>query len=565
MSGIQLSMYIKVTTNSAGQSYYHLVESYWENGRSKQRTLLALGKSSEGRLDQLVTAISRHKEVMGILDIAKSIEVKDTYIYGPLVILEKMFSQFGIKAALESVAGKHPRIGFDFCKLVFTEAVCRWIRPGSKLKIFEYWQNKLYPEMALRNIKLHQLYRALDLLGKHKDTIEKELFWHDRDLFSVEVDVVLYDLTTLRFESVREDLGTLRRFGYSKEMRTDCTQVVLGLLLDTQGLPLGFEVYPGNTFEGKTVSDIVQKMRSKFKVRRFIFVADRGLFSQVNLDQIRKGCAQNEGEFIVGMRLGVFKDRHKEFYDITRFQWINKDLAIYETHHGPDRCIITWSKVRAERDRRTREDVLDKIRKKLSKKTVNAKSFVTHRSYQKYLTGLTEGQTPSLNDQAIGEDAVKDGFFGVITNVKDMSPTQVVYNYKNLWIIEDAFGEIKGTLKSRPIFHWTDLRIVGHLTLCFLAYLCEARLTKALREKGYDLDSPAIDQGIIDSRPLTVVEALKELCEVRAVPVTICSKTIWVRTDIAGNAAKLFKAAGLKIPPKVLNLETFQNPAGTNS
>ena len=166
--------------------------------------------------------------------------------------------------------------------------------------------------MISGNLGLHQIYRAMDLLCEHKEEIEKGLFWHNRDLLNQKVDVVLYDLTTLRFESVREDLGKLRRFGYSKEMRTDCTQVILGLLVDPEGIPLGFEVYPGNTFEGKTLEDIVKKMRNKFNVRRFIFVADRGLFSAKNLEEIRDRCGENAqegGEFIVGMKLGVFPKR----------------------------------------------------------------------------------------------------------------------------------------------------------------------------------------------------------------------------------------------------------------
>ncbi|HCU24596.1 MAG TPA: hypothetical protein DF383_06230 [Deltaproteobacteria bacterium] len=109
-------------------------------------------------------------------------------------------------------------------------------------------------------------------------------------------------------------------------------------------------------------------------------------------------------------------------------------------------------------------------------------------------------------------------------------------------------------MRARPVFHWTDRRIVGHLTLCFLAYLCEAQMTKSLRDKGFMLESPAIDHNIIKPRALSVVEAMRELQEVRAIPVKIRSHTIWVRTDISGNAAKLFSAIGLKPPPKVLNL-----------
>jgi transposase len=317
---------------------------------------------------------------------------------------------------------------------------------------------------------------------------------------------------------------------------------------------VGFEVYPGNTFEGHTIASIVQKMRDKFKVRRFIFVADRGLFSAKNLEHLRGKKPEDASEFIVGMKLGVFKQRHDEFYDLSKFKRINDEIAVYETEHEGDRCIITWSRVRACRDAKARADILAKISKKLSAKKVTAKNFVSNSNYQKYLTGLNAGETPQLNQEAIAQAAKKDGFFGVITNIKEMGATQIVDNYKNLWIIEDAFGEIKGNLKARPVFHWTDRNVVGHLTMCFLAYLCESLMTKALREKNLMLESRAVKEEIIEPRALTVVEAMRELQEIRAIPVQIKSTTLWVRTDVAGNAQKLFAAIGLKPPSKVLRL-----------
>lgn len=555
-------MYIKTTKNSAGQVYYHLVESYWKEGQSRQRTLMSLGRAGEDRMEEVVAAISKHKEIFTILELAKSMSVADTYILGPLLILERMFETSGIDDVLKSVSEKHPKLGFDLRDLVFTMAAARFVRAGSKLKVYEHWQNKFYPEMVEDNIELHQLYRALDILALHKDDIEAGLFWHGRDLLNMEVDVVLYDLTTLRFESTRTDLGELRQFGYSKERRSDCTQVVLGLLVTPEGIPIGFEVYPGNTFEGKTIGDIIDKLRGKYRIRRFIFVGDRGLFSRKNLDALR---GENKlGEFIVGMKLGVFKDRHEEFYDINRYKWINDNLAVYETTHEEDRCIITWSRARAERDKKAREDILNKIRKKLSKKKITAKDFITNKTYQRYVVGLNDNKEFTLNEKAIAEDATREGYFGVVTNVVNMSAKEIIKNYKMLWIVEDAFGEFKGNLRSRPVFHWTDQRIVGHLTLCFLAYYCEALMTKALREKKLILESPAIEGEIIKPRPLTVVEAMRELQEVRAIPVKVRTSTIWVRTDITGNAHKLFSAIGLKAPSKVLNLTKNQNPAGTN-
>jgi hypothetical protein len=323
--------------------------------------------------------------------------------------------------------------------------VCRFIKPSSKLKIFEHWQNKLYPEplSSKDELKLHHIYRALDLLSKHKEEIERSLYWHERDLLTMSVDVVLYDITTLQFESTREDMGKLRRFGYSEEMRSDCTQVVLGLLVDPEGIPLGFEVYPGNTFEGATLVDIVRRMREKFKVRRFIFVADRGLFSAKNLDHIRAHCGEGtSGEFIVGMKLGTIKGRYPEIFDRGRFTKINDELEWYETSYKGDRCVITWSQKRAERDKKTRENILAKIKAKLSGDNTT-RDFVSNTNYRKYVSGLRDGK-PKLNEAAVALEACKDGFFGVITNIssKDMKPIDVITTYKHLWAIEDAFGEI---------------------------------------------------------------------------------------------------------------------------
>ena len=548
-------MFIKITKNPAGQAYYHLVETYRDEGKVRQRTLLSLGRVGEDRLEELAAAISKHKDVFTVLELAKQISVDETFILGPLLVLQRMFENSGIDDVLKSLEEKHPKLGFDLRALVFTMVAARFVRPGSKLKVYEHWQSRFYPKMVVPDIGLHQLYRALDVLCEHKDEIEKSLFWHGRDLLNQQVDVVLYDLTTLRFESTRA--GGLRQFGYSKERRSDCTQVVLGLLVTPEGIPIGFEVYPGNTFEGTTISDIVDKLRRKYCVGRFIFVGDRGLFSKKNLTSLRG--EKRLGEFIVGMKLGVFKKRHDEFYDLGRFRWINEELAVYETTHDGDRCIITWSRVRAERDRKSREDILDKIRKKLAKKKVAAKTFVTNKTYQRYVVGLEGNTRFAINEKAIVEDAQRDGFFGVVTNVVDQSAQQIVLNYKTLWIVEDAFGEIKGSLRSRPVFHWKDERIVGHLVLCFLAYLCEALMTKALREKGFVLESPAIDDKTIEPRALTVVEAMRELHEVRAIPVTVRSTTMWVRTDIAGNAHKLFAAIGLKEPPKLLCVEKHEN------
>ena len=198
---------------------------------------------------------------------------------------------------------KHNKLEFDFKKVIFTQFCSRFIKPVSKLALYDNWIGRMYPGMIEHDTAIQHIYPSLDLLHKHKEDIEKYLFSYGKNFFDISVDVVLYDLTTLRFESTRTDIGDLRQFGYSKEMRSDCTQVVLGLLTDTERIPLCFEVYSGNTFEGNTLDGIVDRISEKMVIRRFIFVADRGLFSMTNLEHIRK----RNGEIIVGLKMGVLK------------------------------------------------------------------------------------------------------------------------------------------------------------------------------------------------------------------------------------------------------------------
>jgi transposase len=544
-------MFIKTTKNSKGVAYYHLVESYRENGKVKQRTLMSLGKVEEGRLEQLAEAICKHTDKLAVFDMAKEVDVKDTYVLGPLLILDRMMEELGIKTCLANIQSQHPKLEFDLERVLFSQICSRFLKPVSKLSLYDNWLQRMYPGLVDHDISLQHFYRSLDLLNKHKEDIEHFLYNYGKDLFSINVDVVLYDLTTLRFESTRTDLGELRQFGYSKEMRTDCTQIVLGLLTDTSGIPLCFEVHPGNTFEGKTLDCIVERISSKLSVRRFIFVADRGLFSFDNLEHIKK----SKGEFIVGLKMGTLKrEIQEDFYDLSKFNWLNEGLAIRETTIGDDRCIITWSKIRAERDKKAREEVLDKIKATLCSSKPLTKKFITNRAYKKYLS-VTDQSQCSLNHKLIAREAKSDGFFGIVTNVKQMPAAEIVSNYKELWRIEDAFGEMKGYLKSRPMFHWTDNRIVGHLMLCFLSHYCEAHLTKKLRQSLERYSSKTIDKKTIQDRPLTVVAAMEQLARVMAVPVKIKKNTIWLRTDIPPNAVKLMKAIGMKIPPKILPYE----------
>lgn len=190
----------------------------------------------------------------------------------------------------------------------------------------------------------------------------------------------------------------------------------------------GMIEHSGNTFEGSTLDGIVDRMSEKMVIRRFIFVADRGLFSMTNLEHIKK----RNGEFIVGLKMGVLKQHIQiGFYDLERFTRLNSDLSIYETSFGDDRCIITWSRVRADRDRKAGEEVIERITVTLASSKPVSMKFITNRAYKKYILVKPEAQC-TLNQKIINDEKKKDGFFGIITNVKEMPSSEIVSNYKEL-------------------------------------------------------------------------------------------------------------------------------------
>ena len=553
-------MYIRETITPTGEKYLHLVESTREGGKVKQKIILSLGKESDRTDEQLMNLLAKRRKLTTLDGVIDSLTIQKSYHYGPLYVLEKLFKKFGIGSALDGAAKAHPKLQFDFEKAVFSMIVGRFIRPGSKLQIYDDMMDSFYPGLFQSDLKLQHFYRALDILADNKEAIESQILKYNNRNKNISTDVLLYDLTTLRFESTQTENGELAKYGYSKEKRSDCTQVILGLVVDTEGIPLFFDIFPGNTYEGSTIAAISEKLKQRFNVRRFILVADRGLFSKGNLEEIQKSedidvaeLDQLPFEYIVGLKMAALKKNSTDFYNFKNYTRINEEFAFYETEYEGRRCILTWSKVRSERDKKVRQDIINKLQKKLGKKT-NPSDFVSNTNYKKYIKGLDGGEDLTINQQAIDNEEKRDGYFGVITNIKKTtySAQEITAQYKNLWIVEDAFGEIKGTLRARPIFHWTDHRIKGHLTMCYLAYFCEAQITKTFRHKKLMLESKSIDNGEMELRALTSVQFMKSLNSLRAIEITIADKTLIKTTPIDNITLKGLAALSIPLPEKTL-------------
>lgn len=538
-------MFVRCMKNSNGKRYLRIVENIWnkEKRRSEQKILFTLGRldvlQATGQIDSITKSLSRFCEKIRLVDLSKDVLVDETYIYGSVYVLKKLFERTPLQEIAKSILKSHEQLEMSFVDIVFAMVASRFVKPCSKLSLKERWLDRLYPEMIHSDIPLHHLYRSLDLLAKHKEEIQQQMIYPDaqHSLFEAPgLELVFYDTTTLRFESVRTDKGELRQFGYSKEMRTDCTQVILGLMLDREGLPVGYKLFPGNTYEGKTLPVILEQLKKSYQIKRLIFVADRGMVSIRNLDEISAAGF----EFIMGMKLWTMKDDEiRQISEIKDWDYESEKYKVKELEHTNGRLIVTWSRDRALRDVQVRNDILKKLQTRLSREN-RPEKLISHRGYGKYLKVVKQGEVAIDND-AIQKESRRDGLFGILTNVpkETLSSDEIVKRYKELWKIEDAFGEIKGTMEARPMFHWTDKRIEGHMMICFLAYYLEALVTKLIREAGCDFSATS---------------AFDALNQVRAVPVGVRGQTVWIRTKIEGIAAKTMQVLKIRIPGDVLKL-----------
>lgn len=380
----------------------------------------------------------------------------------------KSLSNSNIKAVgAELIFGSiFNHIGFNIIedKLFKDLVLSRIIYQGSKLKLTDYLRR-----FEHRDISVQRIYRFLDKLNeKYKNQVEEIAFKHTQKILGT-VSVVFYDMTTLYFEAGDED--DFRRIGFSKDGKFQDPQIMLGLLVGEQGYPIRYELFEGNTFEGKTLIPVLEKFQTKFNFVKPIIVADSGLLSKENITSLKEKGYQ----YIIGARI-------KNDTDIVAKKILDLKLctdgqsATIIKDNG-DSLIVTFTEKRAKKDAHNRKKGLSRLEKKiisgkLSKDKINA------RGYNKYLT-LKSDVHVEIDYKKFEADSAWDGLKGYITNTA-LSVDAVIDGYSNLWHIEKAFRMSKSDLQIRPIYHFKKRRIEAHISISFVAYTIYKELERLL-------------------------------------------------------------------------------------
>lgn len=496
-------MYLRTTRrrNADGSvvEYHQLAENVWDPHKrcAVARVVYNFGRADEldrEALRRLARSILRIFSAEQAVAADPEIRLLDSWPYGGLHVLDSLWHALGIDQVInERAARRRDRQPFE--RALFAMVANRALRPYSKLYCHEQWlpEEVFFP--GREKLELHHLYSAMDFLEAHKEEIEKAVYFRMADLLNADVDLIFYDTTSLHFEIDEEDeeptrgskpagereYPALRERGKSKNGRGDVPQIVVGLAVTRDGLPVRSWVFPGSTGDVTTVEKVKADLRG-WKLGRCVFVGDAGMNSEEN----RRTLALGGGKYILASRMRAGDEVTKEVLTRPgRYHEVAGNLQVKEVIVGDGerrrRYVVCHNPQEAERQKRHRAKVLDELRAELatlrppSKGAKHSKrtcELLTTERYGRYLR-QTKGGALRISRAAIAAEEKLDGKWVVTSNDDTLTAEDLALGYKQLMRVEECWRTMKSGLRTRPAFHWRAHRICAHISLCVLALLLE--------------------------------------------------------------------------------------------
>jgi len=524
-------MFVRVKSLSANgrtYRYLHIVENRWENGKVRQRVIGSLGRLDElqqsGDLERVVTQMVEHCPTVRILKAQADgrLQIEDDRLWGPVLVFERLWEEIGLKKLTARLA-EGRRFKFDFERLAFALVLQRILEPGSDLQGSK-WIHTVWAK-GFGSLELKHYYRGVGFLWRKKEEIENALCRRGMDLFNRELDVVFFDTTSTYFEGTRW-AGWAKR-GKSRDHRPDHLQLVVGIVMRRDGLPVACEIWPGNTTDVTTLRPVVETLKKRFRIRKTIVVCDRGMVSRANIEKMDKVGF----EYIIGMKMRRAKEVEEEVLARAgAYSEVQENLQVKEVLVEGRRYVVCRNPDEAEKDRRDREAILDKIREKL--KAGGVKAMISNRGYKRFLK--VRGQVAEIDEEKARKDARLDGKFVLYTNTT-LATDEVAQAYKDLTGIERLWREMKDVVEMRPIFHHIKKdNVRGHIFSCFLALYVTAVFRLKLAEAG---------------KQIPWKDGMRDLSTLRAINVNLDGTKYLFRMPAKGHASEIFAAVGVKMPP----------------
>jgi transposase len=405
------------------------------------------------------------------------------------------------------------RQGTRWLNVLKTLVTYRLIDPGSEWRLHRQW----YDQSAMADLlgedfalaQKDNLYRCLDKLPAHKTEMFSFLQQRWKSLFAAEFEVLLYDLTSTYFECDPPAAGK-RRFGYSRDKRSDCVQVVIALIVTPDGLPLAYEVMAGNTADKTTLRDFIKRIETQYGKAKRTWVMDRGIPTEEVLSEMR--ASETPVYYLVGTPRGRLSQLEEDF--LTK-PWaaVRDSIQVKLVEQDGELYILARSEPRRDKEQAMRRRRLKKLLKRLHElrqqkltrdqlliKLGAAKKDAGPAAWRIIDIRLPEKEQPvtpetfsfRLNWQRLREARRREGSYLLRSNVTGSDPAQLWAFYLQLVEVEQAFKELKGDLAIRPIYHQTDERIEAHIFVAFLAYCLQVTLKQRLRSLAPGLTPRAL-------------------------------------------------------------------------
>jgi transposase len=409
------------------------------------------------------------------------------------------------------------RQGTRWLNVLKTLVSYRLIDPGSEWRLHRQWyEQSAIADLLGEDFALAQkdtLYRCLDKLLAHKSELFGFLRQRWQMLFQADFEVLLYDLTSTYFECNPPEAGK-RRFGHSRDHRSDCVQMVIALIVTQEGFPLAYEVMPGNTSDKTTLHDFLARIEAQYGKARRTWVMDRGIPTEEVLAEMRN--AEAPTCYLVGIPRGRLSQLEKDFLSQP---WADVRDAVHVklVEHDGELYILARSDGRRDKEQAMRRRRLKKLVKRLhelrQQKLTRDQLLIklgaarkeagpaAYRLIDIQLPGKNQPVTPEtfcfrLNWQKLREARRREGSYLLRSNLTDSDPAKLWTFYLQLVEVEQAFKELKGDLAVRPIYHQTDARIEAHIFVGFLAYCLQVTLKQRLRSLAPGLTPRAMLQKI---------------------------------------------------------------------
>jgi transposase len=577
-------------------TYWSLVETVRTRAGPRQRTLCYLGElngsaqarwlksievfNEQGQTEQLKLFPSEQEVPEDDPEVARvlvhQVGLERTRQFGACYLGWELWKQLGLDRFYEqAIDGEAADVPWS--RVAALLAINRLCAPGSELAVEQRW----YPSTALDDLleipegKINdtRLYRCLDRILPHKTKLEQHLKQRYGELFGAEFDVLLYDLTSTYVEGAAEKNPMMRR-GYSRDHRPDCEQMVIALIVNSEGFPFSYETFDGNRADVSTMETILRMVERKYGKARRIWVMDRGIVSEENLAAIRK----RGGQYLVGTPRSQMKRFEQELLQDDWVQ-VRPDIEVKQVAipRGEETYVLCRTTGRKEKEQAIRERFSTHMEKALCalEHSITSGRLKDRNKMERQL-GRIQARHPQVNDlftvelrdtpqgarlswqiraERLAWRELREGAYLLRTNLRVESPAELWSKYMQLTEAEAAFRALKSELSIRPLFHQKEPRVKAHVLVAFLGYALWVTLKHQLKRRPTIVPEPSL-RGVNDARPFSPMKALALLSTLQSADIvlpTTDGREIRLRriTEPTAEQKSLLRQLGLTLPERL--------------